>query len=76
MAFCTIWCAISWDVYWKLVRACTAADHIDNIFAAEDRKAAGVTAPADGLYFIHADYPAQFELPELPLGPHWLNMPE
>ncbi|QPF31821.1 tRNA pseudouridine(38-40) synthase TruA [Acinetobacter lwoffii] len=53
-----------------------AADHIDNIFAAEDRKAAGVTAPADGLYFIHADYPAQFELPELPLGPHWLNMPE
>lgn len=50
-------------------------DHIDAIFAAEDRKAAGVTAPPDGLYFIHADYPEQFELPPRPLGPHWLNMP-
>ena len=51
-------------------------DHIDEIFAAEDRQAAGVTAPPDGLYFIHADYPEQFELPKMPLGPHWLNMPE
>lgn len=51
-------------------------DHIDAIFAAEDRTAAGVTAPPDGLYFIHADYPAQFELPQVSLGPHWLNMPE
>src|SRR5690606_9772769 len=53
-----------------------AADHIDTTSTDEDRKAAGVTAPAGGLYFIHAYYPAQFELPELPLGPHWLNMPE
>ncbi len=44
-----------------------AADHIDNDFRREDRKAAGVTAPADGLYFIHADYPAQFELPGITL---------
>ncbi len=51
-------------------------DHIDEIFAALDRKAAGITAPPDGLYFIHADYPAEFELPKQPLGPHWLNMPE
>ena len=51
-------------------------DHIDEIFAAEDRKAAGITAPPDGLYFIHADYPEQFDLPKMPLGPHWLNMPE
>lgn len=51
-------------------------DQIDAIFAAEDRKAAGVTAPPDGLYFIHADYPAQFELPKTLLGPLWLNMPE
>lgn len=51
-------------------------DHIDQIFAAQDRKAAGVTAPPDGLYFIHADYPAQFDLPKVPLGPHWLNMPD
>ena len=51
-------------------------DHIDAIFAAEDRKAAGVTAPPDGLYFIQAHYPEQFALPQVPLGPHWLNMPE
>ena len=51
-------------------------DHIEAIFAAGDRNAAGITAPPDGLYFIHADYPAQFELPKQPLGPHWLNMPE
>ncbi|MBI1451495.1 MULTISPECIES: tRNA pseudouridine(38-40) synthase TruA [Acinetobacter] len=51
-------------------------EHIDTIFAAEDRSAAGVTAPPDGLYFIHADYPEQFQLPKIPLGPHWLNMPE
>ena len=51
-------------------------DHIDEIFAAQDRKAAGITAPPHGLYFIHADYPEQFELPQSPLGPHWLNMPE
>lgn len=51
-------------------------DHIDEIFAAEDRKAAGITAPSDGLYFIQADYPQRFELPKVTLGPHWLNMPE
>lgn len=51
-------------------------DHIDEIFAAEDRKAAGITAPSDGLYFIQADYPQRFEFPKVPLGPHWLNMPE
>ncbi len=37
---------------------------LTHIFAAEDRKAAGITAPPDGLYFIHADYPEQFDLPE------------
>lgn len=51
-------------------------DHIDHIFAAEDRKAAGVTAPPDGLYFIQAEYPEHFDLPKIPLGPYWLNMPE
>ena len=38
--------------------------------------AAGVTAPPDGLYFIQAHYPEHFDLPKVPLGPHWLNMPE
>lgn len=51
-------------------------DHIDTMFAAQDRTAAGITAPADGLYFIQAQYPDQFDLPQLALGPHWLNLPE
>ncbi|WP_436659478.1 tRNA pseudouridine(38-40) synthase TruA [Acinetobacter sp. P1(2025)] len=51
-------------------------DHIDTMFAAEDRRAAGITAPADGLYFIQSYYPDKFDLPQLPLGPHWLNLPE
>lgn len=51
-------------------------DHIDTMFAAQDRRAAGVTAPPHGLYFIHADYPPQFHLPKRPLGPLWLNLPE
>ncbi|MFI7815554.1 tRNA pseudouridine synthase A, partial [Acinetobacter baumannii] len=51
-------------------------DHIDTMFAAEDRKAAGITAPPDGLYFIQCYYPEQFDLPQPPLGPHWLNLPE
>ena len=53
-------------------------EHIDTIFAAQDRKAAGITAPPHGLYFIQAYYPEpwQSQLPAQPLGPHWLNMPE
>lgn len=50
-------------------------DHIDEIFAAQNRQAAGVTAPADGLYFIQAQYPEVFNLPQVTLGPHWLNWP-
>ncbi|TCB33402.1 tRNA pseudouridine(38-40) synthase TruA [Acinetobacter sp. ANC 4635] len=51
-------------------------EHIDVMFAAEDRKAAGITAPADGLYFIQAYYPEQFDLPKVALGPQWLNWAE
>lgn len=51
-------------------------DQIDAMFAAEDRKAAGITAPPDGLYFIQAFYPEQFKLPLSSLGPQWLNLPE
>ncbi len=52
------------------------SDAIDVMFAAQDRRAAGMTAPADGLYFIQAEYPEHFALPQRPLGPHWLNMSE
>lgn len=56
-------------------QGCFDVSHIDNIFAAQDRKAAGVTAPPDGLYFIQAYYPDVFELPRPSLGPQWLNWP-
>lgn len=51
-------------------------DHIDTMFAAQDRRAAGITAPAHGLYFINAYYPEHFNLPKPPLGPLWLNLPD
>ncbi|MFX4307837.1 tRNA pseudouridine(38-40) synthase TruA [Acinetobacter soli] len=60
----------------EIGQGCYEIDHIDTMFAAQDRKAAGVTAPADGLYFIQAYYPEQFDLPNPPLGPHWLNLPD
>ncbi len=47
---------------------------VDELLAVRDRKAAGVTAPPDGLYFINAYYPKEFELPEVTLGPVWLNI--
>jgi tRNA pseudouridine38-40 synthase len=33
---------------------------------------AGPTAKAGGLYLVDVDYPAEFALPQLPLGPLWL----
>lgn len=53
------------------------AEQIDTLFAAQDRRAAGVTAPPHGLYFINAYYPPalQQQLPDIALGPGWLNQP-
>jgi tRNA pseudouridine38-40 synthase len=44
------------------------------LLAVQDRKEAGITAPPDGLYFINAYYPDEFQLPNVPLGPVWLNI--
>lgn len=49
-------------------------DWIDHLLAAKDRKQASITAPPDGLYFIQAYYPAEFSLPDVQLGPVWLNL--
>lgn len=51
-------------------------EKIDEMFAAQDRRAAGITAPGHGLYFINAYYPEEFKLPKVSLGPVWLNIPE
>ncbi|MES3040882.1 MAG: tRNA pseudouridine(38-40) synthase TruA [Pseudomonadota bacterium] len=41
------------------------------VLASVDRTQAGVTAPPDGLYFVDAHYPAEFDLPRGPIGPLW-----
>lgn len=43
------------------------------VLEARDRTLGGVTAPADGLYFVDALYPEQFKLPKDALGPVFLN---
>lgn len=37
---------------------------LKSVFAARDRKLAGMTAPAAGLFFVSAHYPGEFGLPE------------
>ena len=44
------------------------------LLALRDRTQGGVTAKPNGLYFVEAIYPDEFELPKLPLGPHFLSM--
>lgn len=43
---------------------------IGEVLAARDRTRAGMNAPACGLYFVEADYPAEFALTQAP--PFWL----
>ena len=49
-----------------------------NILAKKDRTIAPPTASGDGLYFINAYYPKRFQqlLPDAPLTPVWLNLPD
>lgn len=44
-----------------------ATDWTCELLAVRDRTLGGVTAPPQGLYFIRADYPPAFALPQLPL---------
>ncbi len=44
------------------------------VLAARDRRASGITAPAGGLYFVHVDYPGEFELP-ITSGPVFDGVP-
>ncbi|TQV67692.1 tRNA pseudouridine(38-40) synthase TruA [Exilibacterium tricleocarpae] len=45
---------------------------VAEVLASRDRNAAGVTAPAAGLYLVAIDYPARFGLPPQVPGPHCL----
>lgn len=42
------------------------------LLALRDRTQAGMTAPADGLYFVHVDYPQTFGLPATYTLPHFV----
>lgn len=42
------------------------------LLAAKDRKLAGATAKAEGLYLVDVDYPDEFQLPRAPIGPLFL----
>lgn len=45
---------------------------IDWLLKAKDRKLAGATAKAEGLYLVDVDYPEEFGLPQPPIGPLFL----
>jgi len=49
---------------------------MSELLALRDRTKAGVTAKPNGLYFVEAIYPENFNLPPQPLGPHFLSMIE
>lgn len=42
---------------------------IKEVLAAKNRCLAGMTAQAEGLYFVDVEYPEQYKLPKEPLGP-------
>lgn len=49
---------------------------IAELLALRDRTQAAATARAEGLYLVAVDYPEHFGLPELPLGPLFLEIAE
>ena len=45
---------------------------IRDLLAVKDRKQAGATAKAEGLYLVDVDYPIEFKLPGVSMGPLFL----
>ena len=50
-----------------------SVEWLQQVLQSKDRKQAGVTAPADGLYFVDVTYPPQFDLPCNDVGVDWLS---
>ncbi len=53
----------------RVGRGAESIDWIAEVLAAKNRCVAGMTAPANGLYFVDVDYPDKFEIPKYPMGP-------
>ena len=45
----------------------------ESVLRSGNRKQAGVTAPANGLYFVDVKYPNEFAIPEEPFGPSFVQ---
>jgi len=45
---------------------------IEDVLASRDRRCAGVTAPADGLYLVDIEYDPHFALPKMQQGPYFI----
>ena len=43
------------------------------VLASKQRSRAGITAPSNGLYLVKVHYPQQYGMPDLPLGPFFLQ---
>ncbi len=48
-------------------------DWARQVLESRRREQGGVTAHPYGLYLVHVEYPAQFDVPERYLGPHFLS---
>ncbi|QIJ00713.1 tRNA pseudouridine(38-40) synthase TruA [Stutzerimonas balearica] len=50
-----------------------SVDWARQVLESRRREQGGVTAHPYGLYLVHVEYPAQFDVPERYLGPHFLS---
>jgi len=55
-------------------RGNTSENELIRVLDLKDRTKAAVTAPPHGLYLVKVSYPDHFGLPDLPVGPHFLNV--
>lgn len=53
----------------RVGRELESVEWIAEVLAAKNRCVAGMTAPANGLYFVDVKYADQYQLPTSPLGP-------
>ena len=56
----------------KVGRGEEKPEWIKSLLEEKDRKLAGATAKAEGLYLVDVDYPEEFGLPRVPIGPLFL----